>query len=288
MGLKYTRKILSVILTVIVAVSSFMGAVAFVMANTYGNQDFYEKYWCSDELAEECEKQLDESFSALSYKSGIPLDVFNAVKREADIKYFIDQAVKSLFSDYDSTLYNENRVDYFYSLCTMYLKANEYHYSEKDIKNVAREATKVFSDCVGIHNADMIRDFVSARQKTSNTYFSLSLIVSMLCIALIALLYKEKEKGFLYIGSAIIASGTGQLMMSVASVIFGIHSKFDVFPVAYEEVLIHLKNTFMLWNSVCGAAIIVLGALIFALAIRQVALKEYRSNSRYYKVVGKL
>lgn len=288
MGLKATRKILCFLLTVIIAASTFFGAFFAVTANTYGKQSFYENNWCDDELAEQCEQQLDSKLSALSYKSGIPLEVFNAVKRDTNTKTAVTQAVTGLFIGSDSTLYSQSRVEYFYSLCELYLKANGYNYSKDDVMNVAEEAAQIYSDSLGIHNAQTLKSFAEKKQVNSSVCAALCSIVGLICIALLIMLYREKHEGFVYIGSSVAAGGIAQLLMSLSSLIFGFNAHFDVLPVAYEQVFIRLHDAFMFYNALCGVALTALGVAVFAVAQMRISAKNNRASSGYYNVIGNM
>lgn len=287
MGLKATRKIICTILAVLVSATTFFGSAFAISVNTFGNEEFYSKYWATDELVAQCEHELDTKFEALSYKSGIPLDVFNAVKRDTDTKTAITEAVNGIFSGKDTTLYSDERIDYFYNLCKVYLDANEYNYNKHDIKNVAEEATKIYSDSVGIHNTSSIKNYAEKQKEKSSVYATILLLMSLVGAIIFVVLHKEREQGIVYIASTLITSGIAHLITGMGAIIFGFTSRFDIQPTVYEGVFKHLHDVFMLYNVGCGLGLICVGVIVFAFAEAKIFATNRRKNYRYYKVVGK-
>lgn len=288
MGLKKTRIILCAILTIICAFSVMASAISITMADTFGSESFYYKHWATDELVQECEKQLDARYSALSYKSGIPVEVFNAVKREQSTKESLTQTAQALFTDLDTSLYNDDRVNYFYNLCVTYLDANDYNYSKDDIMNVAKEATVIYAETLGVTNYAEINDFVRVRHSQSIAGFLIFSFFAVLCIFMIIIMYSKKEEGFVHIGVAFAAGGLGELLFSLVALITGVYDKVNIMPVAYDNVIRSLRDYFFAINVVVGLGVTALGGLILFLCFRKIGISSYQDSTRFSKLIGKM
>ena len=155
-NLSKTRNIISVILCAVIAVLTTLMLTAFTLQATFGNKNFVEKFLITDNLVSQCEKELDENYTALEIKSGIPKRIFLSVEKDFSTKDSLKLAAENMFSNESSTLYSQERVDYFYKICTEYLDVKKISYNKSNVRNTARQAAEIYSNCVGMHNTDSV------------------------------------------------------------------------------------------------------------------------------------
>lgn len=287
MGLKKTRIILSVILSVIIAASTVVTLTALVLNSTFATQSYLSKYLITDELVSTCEQQLDAKYAALEEKSGIPARVFLMIKNDVNTGDSLRLAVANLFSDESSDLYSQDRADYFYRLCVEYLEGNKIEYKEAAIRNVSQEATKIYSDSVGIHNADSITKYLSSYKLTCAKITSAGLLVLILCVALLTLLYTKREDALLHIGISVSSGGLGVALGALICLILKVGSKFDFSPMVYQQSFYNMTKHFFLLLVLAGIACLILAYSGVLYIVKSVNNEKHRKNSRFSKVIGR-
>lgn len=288
MQLKSTRKIVSIILAVIIAAGSVLFSFSAVMSSTFAKKNFIVKHIVTSELVSECEKQLNAKFEALEHKSGIPARVFETVEQSFSTRDALLQSAEYMFDENDSTLYSENRVDYFYGLCEEYLNGNQFNFDEKNVRAVADEAAKIYSDSVGIHNADEISDYVEHTHILCSRVESVGLLMIIVGIALLLVLFKKYQNALLYIGAGVMAGGFASLVGAVVSIITKAGYDINVLPMIYQQTLFSMTRVYMVRLALVGFVILVIGALVFALGAYKINLEQSRKDNRFSKIVAKL
>jgi hypothetical protein len=288
MALKTTRRILSVILTVIIAVSSISLFASIVLDNTFASQKFISKHFVTDSLVAECDKQLDVKFEALEKKCSIPAHVFQTIKKQYSTNSSICQAIGYLFDENDSSLYNESRIEQFYSLCIEYLDGNEIEYDEKAVYNVADEAAKIYSDTVGIHNASEMKYYVDDISQFCTRSISISLLLCVCAMVLLAIMYKQKAYASAWVGSGLLGGGIAMILGALISLIFKVGSDYDITPVIYQQGFYSMTHTFMLLLLLAGFVMLLIGAGVLVASIYQQNVEKKRKNTRFSKLIGKM
>lgn len=288
MGLKTTRKILSVMLAVIVAVSCVSFSAAIVLGNGFATKNFVIKHIVTDELVKQCDKQLEVKFDALEKKSGIPARVFASVNKSFSTRDSLKQAVEYLFDENDSSLYSESRVDSFYEMCVEYLQGNEYKFDEKNVKNVAKEAAKIYSDTVGIHNADEIKYYIEGSRIACQRVESVSVLAMAICIILIMIMFKTRQDGALYVGAGLIGGGLATVFGALASIIAKLGANYNVAPFAYSASLSSMIRLYLVYVVLVGLVFLLAGIGVFGASIYKMNLEQSRKDSRFSKIVAKL
>lgn len=288
MALKTTRKILSIIFSAVIAFSVVCACTVAVLNHTYGSQSFYEKRIVTNELVASCNKQLEIKYDALEQKSGIPARVFQNVTSSFGTRESLVQAVSYLFDENDSSLYNDNRVDYFYDICVEYLEGNELEYNEKTVRNVAVEAAQIYSDTVGMRDIDEIKYHINRIDGISAKLESASILCCALFVLLIVIMYREREKAYTYVGSSFMAGGFATMLGSIAAMISRAGAGTEISPVVYQDVLASLAHAFMLDLVIAGFMVIIVGCLILAGGLYKINLEQKRKQSRFSKIVTNL
>lgn len=288
MNLKSTRKLLSCIIAGIIAVCLSVASISLIASATVTNKSFYIKNIASSSLSTAVNNQLSKKYEVLSKKSGIPADVFNSVTTAFDTTESVRQATSYLFDENDETLYSDNKVDFFYDSCVEYLDANKCTYNEQSLRNVAKEATKIYSDTVGLHNMGGIDSFVINEKTVVIRVFSVCTVFAIVFAVLLMMIYREKEKAMLYIGSGIIGAGVADVISVALLFITNISSKYNLSPEVYNAVFKGMTNKCLLYGVGAGVVLLALGCLVFSMGVTRINRNKKRTDTRFFKIVDKL
>ena len=239
-----TRNIIAVILCAVIAVSTALMLTAFTLQATFGNKTFVEKFLVNNSLVSQCEKELDENYSALEIKSGIPKRIFLSVEKDFSTKDSLKLAAENMFSNESSTLYSQERVDYFYKICTEYLDVKKISYNESNVRNTARQAAEIYSNCVGMHNTDSVNAaLIEFSGSCSKVGFGAFLVV-LVAFGVTLYVYRKKEQGYLYSVSGWLAGSGGVLLGSILCLVLKVGSKFNFSPAVYSQCFYSMTKYF--------------------------------------------
>lgn len=288
MELKSTRKIISILLVIIIALSTVFYCGFLVMSSTIGSQKFIQKHFVTNQLVAECEKQLDMKYDVLEQKSGIPARVFQNVKTAYNTRSTMTQAVEYLFDVNDSTLYNDTKIEYFEGVCKEYLEGNNIKYKKENVRVVAEEAARIYSDSVGIHNADSIKQFVATVSRNCSRIQSICALVSISSAILIIIMFKQQIKGYLYVTSSLIAGGLGTVLGSLAGLVARIGANNGVTPYVYQQSIYAMSRLCITCIALFGLLVMILGIAGFAFCMYRMKVEKNRKDTRFSKMVVKL
>lgn len=243
-NLSKTRNIISVILCAVIAVLTTLMLTAFTLQATFGNKSFVEKFLITDNLVSQCEKELDENYTALEIKSGIPKRIFLSVEKDFSTKDSLKLAAENMFSNESSTLYSQERVDYFYKICTEYLDVKKISYNKSNVRNTARQAADIYSNCVGMHNTDSVNAAIIEFSGSCSRVGFGAFFVALVAFGAVLYVYRKKEQGYLYSVSGWLAGSGGVLLGSILCLILKVGSKFDFSPAVYSQCFYSMTKYF--------------------------------------------
>lgn len=243
-NLSKTRNIISVILCAVIAVLTTLMLTAFTLQATFGNKSFVEKFLITDNLVSQCEKELDENYTALEIKSGIPKRIFLSVEKDFSTKDSLKLAAENMFSNESSTLYSQERVDYFYKICTEYLDVKKISYNKSNVRNTARQAAEIYSNCVGMHNTDSVNAAIIEFSGSCSRVGFGAFFVALVAFGAVLYVYRKKEQGYLYSVSGWLAGSGGVLLGSILCLILKVGSKFDFLPAVYSQCFYSMTKYF--------------------------------------------
>lgn len=243
-NLSKTRNIISVILCAVIAVLTTLMLTAFTLQATFGNKSFVEKFLITDNLVSQCEKELDENYTALEIKSGIPKRIFLSVEKDFSTKDSLKLAAENMFSNESSTLYSQERVDYFYKICTEYLDVKKISYNKSNVRNTARQAAEIYSNCVGMHNTDSVNAAIIEFSGSCSRAGFGAFFVALVAFGAVLYVYRKKEQGYLYSVSGWLAGSGGVLLGSILCLILKVGSKFDFSPAVYSQCFYSMTKYF--------------------------------------------
>lgn len=243
-NLSKTRNIISVILCAVIAVLTTLMLTAFTLQATFGNKSFVEKFLVTDNLVSQCEKELDENYTALEIKSGIPKRIFLSVEKDFSTKDSLKLAAENMFSNESSTLYSQERVDYFYKICTEYLDVKKISYNKSNVRNTARQAAEIYSNCVGMHNTDSVNAAIIEFSGSCSRVGFGAFFVALVAFGAVLYVYRKKEQGYLYSVSGWLAGSGGVLLGSILCLILKVGSKFDFSPAVYSQCFYSMTKYF--------------------------------------------
>ena len=217
---------------------------AFTLQATFGNKSFVKKFLVTDNLVSQCEKELDENYTALEIKSGIPKRIFLSVEKDFSTKDSLNLAAENMFSNESSTLYSQERVDYFYKICTEYLDVKKISYNKSNVRNTARQAAEIYSNCVGMHNTDSVNAAIIEFSGSCSKVGFGAFLVALVAFGAILYVYRKKEQGYLYSVSGWLAGSGAVLLGSILCLILKVGSKFDFSPAVYSQCFYSMTKYF--------------------------------------------
>lgn len=264
-NLSKTRNIISVILCAVIAVLTTLMLTAFTLQATFGNKSFVEKFLITDNLVSQCEKELDENYTALEIKSGIPKRIFLSVEKDFSTKDSLKLAAENMFSNESSTLYSQERVDYFYKICTEYLDVKKISYNKSNVRNTARQAAEIYSNCVGMHNTDSVNAAIIEFSGSCSRAGFGAFFVALVAFGAVLYVYRKKEQGYLYSVSGWLAGSGGVLLGSILCLILKVGSKFDFSPAVYSQCFYSMTKYF--FAILAAVSAVATALLIWAVSI---------------------
>lgn len=257
MDLKASRTLLSIILAVIVAISTVATLSSLVLNATILNKGFIMKHAVSDEMINDCNKQLDAKFSALEAESGIPARVFKTVQNDYSTGESLRQAVSFVFDEENELLYNKERIAYFERLCQEYLDGNDIKYDKDDIYRVAEKAAMIYSDTVGIHNIGAIEEMYDKHSVSSVRVTSSGCLAIAVCAILLVVMFKKRSEGYKYLNAGLSGGAVATIICSILGILTKIGGKFNIQPIAYLHSFQAMAKTYFSILIVAGFALIV-------------------------------
>lgn len=268
MSLTKSRKILSVLLSFLIAIGGIMFFGAEITEYTLCNENYMTKVFSSNSLASQCRQNFDERIEVISAKSGIPSRVFEAVfeNNAPGIK----TAVQRMFSNNNAYLYSEDLVSQFEELCTEYLDGNQISYNKTEVHNAAEYAALVYSDCFGIQNSQEIMSFVEKVDAHYGKYASAGLLFIAVATAMFLIIYSRREDTIRVISTAFTALGASLFLIGICGIIFGFGNSPMLSPQIYSDALA---------RAVDGAfsVAVIIGAIITAAAFTG-SYNQYKKN----------
>lgn len=242
MKLQTTRKIIAAILEIIIAISTVIFLFSAIMTFTVADKNYFINHFATQELASECNRQLELKYDVLSHETSIPARIFTNVEKDYPTMDALRQAVLSVFSEENETLYSQNKVDYFYELCVEYLDGNEISYKKKDVENAAERAAVIYSECVGIHNTAGLKEKFESFLSIFPKITVLSAIVAVVCFPVIMIMFKRKKNGYLFALGGYLSGAAATGIASLMLILFGVGSKMDIQPEIYKNTILSIAK----------------------------------------------
>lgn len=288
MEMKQTRKLLSLIIAVVIAISSVCMLSSLTLELSLANKSFFSKHLVTNAVAEECEKQLDLKFEALEAESGIPLSVFQMATKTYSTADNLSQASQNIFSEETAELYSNERVDYFYNLCTEYLDGNNISYNRDDVRRTADKAARIYSETVGIHNTDSISQYLTLFARDCTKATSITIVSLIICGTLLAIIYKKKNYAISYFASGVAGGGIATIIGALLALIFQVGTDVSVSPVVYQSNIVSMIRIYFAYLMLAGIILCSIGSLVNFLIAKYGKREENRQATRFNKIITKL
>ena len=238
MRLDVSRRIVSLILEIIIAICTITFLISALTTFTAADKNYFINNFASEDLVRECNNQLNMKYEALSSETGIPARVFERVKEDYPTDEALRQAALSVFSEENETLYSENKVNYFYELSMEYLDGNEITYEKDDVKRAAEKAARIYSDTVGLHNTGGMDDRIAEFSRAFPKITIVSFIMIFACFPSIMVMYKRKKGGYFNAIGGIFAGAAATALGSILLVVFNLGSSIDILPKIHKTAIV--------------------------------------------------
>lgn len=288
MGLKATRKILSIILCVVVAIATICTVSSAVLEMTFSSRGFITKNIVTSEVITECETQLKAKYAVLEDESGIPARVFETILSNYDTEESVKLAVENIFGEESSELYSEERVEYFYNLCVEYLDGNAIRYKKSEVQSVADRAAMIYSETVGVHNTGSVVDHLNMFRNNCTKSTSVGLISIVLCMVLLLVVYRDREFAVSYFVAGITAGGIATVLGAIICLIFKVSAGISVSPMVYQSSFASMFNKYLLYLVLAGIVVVAICSAVQFYFSKKKKTEDMRKNTRFNKIITKL
>ncbi|MBE6740732.1 MAG: hypothetical protein E7570_00345 [Ruminococcaceae bacterium] len=238
MNLNASRRIISSILVITMAISTMVFLISIIMTFTTADQNFFVNQFASSELVAECNKQLNMKYEALSDETAIPARVFERVEDDFPTGEALRQAALSVFSEENETLYSENKISYFYELSTEYLDGNGISYNKADVKRAAEKAAKIYSDTVGLHNTGGVDERIAEFSRLFPRLTIISFIITFVCFPAVLFMYKKKKSGYFYAIGGLFTGTAATAVGSILLVVFNVGGGINILPEIHKQSIV--------------------------------------------------
>ncbi len=260
MSLKSSRKVLCVMFSIIIAVGGLMTAGSVAAKCTIGSQMFMDKKLSSESVKKECDNNFKERLEVIADKSDIPVHVFNAVF-DAEEAYS-ETLAKCLFTGGDTSMFSQDKVDLFETLCTEYLDGNNIKYSKQLVHNTAVEAAQAYSDSYGMYNTEGISEFITQVNHNYSKFLSTGLIMMAIGALLINLMFSESRDKTKYSAHGFTAAGLSIALTGIVGLISGIGRHAHISPQLYARVISRAVNSGFIIMIAIGVLILALSSIV--------------------------
>ena len=242
MELSTTRRLLSRAYAVCLSVCTALLIFTLIISGLFASSTFVEKIMISDALINACEAQLDAKYETLSAETGIHERVFQQVKTDYSTEEALTSALRNLNGEEDSSLYSNSLVNYFKKLCKEFLQGNKMKYDEKNVSLAAERAARIYSECVGLHQAELISGKADEAKRMSRNVSLASASLFAVIVLLLFVMYSEKNKAYSYTLSGVSGGALGLLLGALVSFIVKPWKAINITPAAFQEGVMKLFN----------------------------------------------
>lgn len=260
MSLKSTRKILTFLCVFLIGASSFVLLATQIAKLTVCSQGFVQRFVFTEGINNQARENFKVALEALENESSIPARAFEAIYNDKSAG--LNEAVERLYNGHDATLYNDDTVDRFERLCIEYLEGNQIKYDKKLVHNTAQRATRLYSDCFGIQNAQMLKDFIDGVRTSSSRYASASLLVMLVGVCVLFVLYKKQGMALEKILQGFTAQGLAFIVCPLICLLARIGQHSQVYPLLYAQACSNLVRSVYFIALVIGILICTVSLLI--------------------------
>lgn len=189
MSLHKSRKIISIILTVLIACGSILFFGTLITKVTVMSESYTSYVFDKVGVTKNSKEAFANQIKVLEAQSGIPARVFNSVYNFNDATS--KTAVERLFSSSNTTLNTNSQTDKFEKLCKEYLEGNNMQYDEALIHNTALKATEAYSNCFGMKNTEQISSFIKNVNAHYQSYLSVGALLFIVPLVLLIILFRR-------------------------------------------------------------------------------------------------
>lgn len=288
MNLKKTRAVISLIIVAIITISSVCMLSSLTLEFSLASQKFLSSHLISSSIANECNKQLNLKYDALEAESGIPARVFKMAMETYSTAENLITASENIFNEEAAELYSNERIDYFYNLCTEYLDGNDIKYNESDIRRTAEKATLIYSETVGVHNTEAIAQYLTSFRNNCTKATSIAMVSMLMCAILLVALYSKRNFALSYFASGIAGGGLATAVGAIIALIFQIGTKISISPAIYQNRVASMVRMYFAYLMLAGIVLCAIGSVINFLLYKYYKREETRQATRFNKIIAKL
>ncbi|MGN0529281.1 MAG: hypothetical protein ACI4IE_09120 [Eubacterium sp.] len=256
MELRQTRRIISSLLSFVIAMCVAVSVFSVCAAATVTNKNYAVKHFVTDELVAECDRQLSKKFASLANESQIPARVFETVKDNVSTRTSLQQGVLIYYSDEEIQNDTISRADYFYKLCVEYLEGNHIKYDKKSIERTAQKAADIYRETVNMKCSDELHQLIDSAGSTAAKVSSASLAFIVISMIMMSLIYNDMMKAYTYMAGAFSAGSASSLLFCLFALITEKHNVISIQPKAHYDALCSLFGSSLIVTIVISAVLL--------------------------------
>ena len=290
MGLKASRKVMSIIFSIVICASTVCMLVSAVLSATFAAPNFIAENLITDEVVEECEKQLSAQFETLEAESGIPARVFKTItveNKKSNIRDNMKLAASHIFTEESSELYSKEKEALFYNYCVEYLDGNDIKYNESDVKLVAQRAAEIYSNTIGIHNSEIIKEYLSTFGQNCAKASSVSLLAIVVCTVLLMIMYRKKDEPVSYLAGGVAGGGVAVILGAFISLVSGAGKSISVAPAVYQLSFVSMTRTYFIRLIISGLVVLAVGVLTEYIIYNKNLRERIRKRIKFAQIITK-
>lgn len=235
MSLTKSRKVLSFILSLLMAAGALMFFSSQTISQLMINENIAARFLASDSVNNACLENFKDRIKAVEEASGIPSRVFETVLNNNTPS--VESSVRNIFSGSDTYNYNDDLVSRFEDLCIEYLDGNNMDYDKTQVHNTALYAAQVYSDCFSIKNSSQISAFAADVKDNHAKFASAGLLIVVVCVLLITVLFSQKNDRGRALASSFSAVGASVFLTGAVGAIVSIAFDTGITPQIYAGAL---------------------------------------------------
>lgn len=282
MELRQTRRIISSLLSFVIAMCVAVSVFSVCAAVTVTNKNYAIKHFVTDELVAECDRQLSKKFASLANESQIPARVFETVKDNVSTRTSLQQGILRYYSDSDEETDSDDgsREDYFYKLCVEYLEGNHIKYDKKSIERTAQKAADIYRETVNMNCYDELHQFIDSIESAAAKVSSVSLAGIVISMIMMSLIYNDMMKAYTYMAGAFSAGSACALLFCLFALITEKHNVISIRPKAHYDALCSLFGSSLIVTIIISAVLLAvsLGCTVIIKRTGEKRLSKYMNG----------
>lgn len=234
MFIKSSRKLLCFFLVLIMVIGVSLFAAPTLVRATLCSQSYMSLFLETKSIKSYCDQSYNDRIALLAENSGIPIRVFEVAE---NIEGYSENALERFYSNYDTTIFTQDKIDTYQTLITEYLDGNDISYNQELVHNTAVKAAEIYADCYGLKNTETFKTFVDDVNASYGKIASIGLVLALAAVLMILVLHSNKKKAVKYYLGALSATGLSFILVGIFCLVFRTGKGARITPAVYGNAI---------------------------------------------------